>query len=232
MAATCLIGWFRWRRPTENPSALRVAAEKLANDFRVWLGLGAAVWLWFIVTNALAEIRRNNEIVALRNDTQSIANVINRLVVPRRLTNRQKEIIRNFLSDFPPHEFAFTVATWSPTYPNDGEASEFSADIRAALTKAGWKLTNKDPYINSADVIPGLSINMLTPRNSIPSRDNRYDKADTLLTAALGMAGVKIDGSIGSGDDPNADRDYVRISIGHRRMDSYVFQPQYPDQEQ
>src|SRR5258708_7960566 len=109
IAVLCFVGAFKWRKPSLHPSALRASAEKVASDFRWWLAIGGALWLYTCVMNALVEIRRNNEIVQLRNDVQSTAKVIDRLVLPRHLTRGQQRTISGFLLQFGPQEFAFKL---------------------------------------------------------------------------------------------------------------------------
>lgn len=174
------------------------------------------MWLSNVVLSALAEIRRNNEIVALRNDVQSMAKVIDRGVMPRHLNKGQQVTISNFLLQFEPHEFAFQLPS------SDDEAGDYREDIEQALTKGGWTRSTQNPYdyVNLNDIPVGLSITFKQTQEHSTQPDNpRNPKADTILKMALGLGGVRLRSS-GNGAGP---QDRLIISIGRRRMDSYEF---------
>jgi hypothetical protein len=219
VAAILLCVILALKKPSLNPSSLRASAESVANDFRWWFGIIAVFWLYTISMNAVVEIRRNNEIVALRNDTQSIARVIERGVLPRHLTRSQQFTISGFLKESDPYEVAFKVRA------GDSEASGYRADLQQALTKAGWKLASVNPITYADDMPDGLQISFTQTMEHSQIRDDpRNPKPPRLLQMALGLAGVRVDGS-GSGSGIHVTQDSLLITIGRRRKDSYEITP-------
>jgi hypothetical protein len=62
-----LVGFY-WPRLAPDLNVKFVeTARSVASDFRWWLAVVGCIWLYMIGTYALFEIRRNNEIMALRN---------------------------------------------------------------------------------------------------------------------------------------------------------------------
>jgi len=213
----CLGLAYAWRKPSLQPSALRTSAESVAGDFRWWFGAIAAIWLYTIGMNALTEIRRNNEIVALRNDVQSIANVIDRGVMPRHLTKGQQSQISSFLLRFPPQKVRFNLVRGE-------EAGSYRSDIQQALEKGGWSVAKID-YIDSATPYEGLRIDFTqTMDHSQQQEDPRNPKPDRVLLMALGLAGVRLNSS-GGGSGINVTEDSLVITIGPPRRDSYQLTP-------
>ena len=167
------------------------------------------------MTSAITEIRRNNEAAGLRNDTQAIAKVIDRLVLPRHLSKGQQRTISSFLLQFEPHEFAFRLSN------RNEEAGEYRADIEQALLKGGWTRSDKNPYEYTEDVPEGLSLNFTqTEEHGRIPADPRNPKPDRVLMMALGAAAVRFDQG-GGGSGINVTEDRLVIGIGKRRMDFY-----------
>ena len=61
---------------------LAASIEGVATNFSVWLLIIGLLWLYGAVMTVLTAVRQNNEIIALRNDIQSIAKVLETLVIP------------------------------------------------------------------------------------------------------------------------------------------------------
>jgi hypothetical protein len=211
---------YRW--PNIKSDALRLSGEKLANDFRTWLVITFLVWGSNVVINALSEIRRNNEVIALRNDIQSMARVIERGVLPRHLTRSQSSSLISFIQEHgtdSPVQMALLVKR------DNSEADGYRADIEGALIKAGWSLRSINGVDYSDSVPEGLSI-YLVQGNSHPPRNSSPSGPQLLLLEALGLAGVRVDGSIGGGgggeraEGKDQTDDLVTIAIGARKMDS------------
>jgi hypothetical protein len=217
-AAVCLLMALVWNwLPTPEPGSLRAGIESAANDFRWWFAVIAAIWTYQVTINILTEIRRNNEILALRNDVQSIVTVLERSILPRHLNRGQQSAIINFLSRFPPCEVAFKVIS------RDDEASGYCGDLQQALTKAGWKITKT----NYSDDIQagGIRTNFIqTMEHSQQPDDPAKPKPDHLIQIAIGLAGVRWEGG-GRGGGVNVTEDLLTIEIGRRRKDSYTIDP-------
>lgn len=188
------------------------SVRNTASDFRWWLGIGLCIWILAIV---VPEIRTVNQIIALRNDVQSIARVIERNVLPRHLTKTQQRIISDFLLQFEPHEYAFKLIS------RNEEAGSYRADLQQALTKGGWTLSKSDPISYADDVQEGLQLDFLKAVEHSQNPTNKRDQNPLLiLQQAFGMAGARVNG-IGSGSNHHATQDSLIISIGRARKDSY-----------
>lgn len=130
-----LIAGLFWHRIGLRFPVLSHSLGRLAGNATSWY-LVLLLWLVYVaVTNIISQMKTNNEIRGLRNDVQSIANVINRLVLPRHLTKQQQRIISDFLAQFEPHEYAFELSLY------DREAGDYRADIEQPLIKGGWTRT-------------------------------------------------------------------------------------------
>jgi hypothetical protein len=170
------------------------------------------IWIYF----ETAAIQRNNEIVTLRNDEETIAKVIDRLVLPRHLTNNQQKAISSFLRQFEPHEYAFKLPL------RYEEAGSYRVDIEQALMKGGWTRSATNPYVYTDDLPEGLSINFIqTMEHAQKQSDWRNPSASLLLQEALGIAGVRVD-QTGGGSGINVSEDRLEIGIGRPRKDAYV----------
>jgi len=202
--------------PAPAPGSIRAAVEAAANDFRWWFAIVAAVWIYSAVMNVLTEIRRNNEILSLRNDVQSIARVIERGVLPRHLNKGQQATISGFLSLCQPYRVSFKVIA------RDEEASGYRADLQQALTKGGWTI-GKIEY--SDDLQEGIRTHLMRtmPHQQQPD-DPKNPTPDRLLVMALGLAGVRFEGSSG-GSGVIVTEDSLTIEIGRRRKDTYTVDP-------
>lgn len=169
------------------------------------------LWTYF---ESLA-VQRNIEMAQLRNDEQSITKALDRFVLPRQLTAYQINRIGSFLQFFPPQELVLHVIQ------GDEEAGGYEGDLRRALVdKGGWHVKSEDTV---ADAQGGLTIGFTpaTDHEQTPS-DWKHPKGDLILQEALGLAGVRANGGGGSGGGVVA-ADYVTVTVGHRRRDSYAF---------
>jgi hypothetical protein len=193
---------------------------RVASDFRSWLILVSAVWLWMVGTHVLTEIRRTNEIVSLRNDVQSIANVLQRHVLPRRLSKGRIAQMGRSLAMFEPHEVTFEVI------PRDEEASNFRANLQQAFERGGWKVI----AVKAVDNLPeGLSIHVQQLRQSPQAKEDLKDpRFDKILQIAFGLSGVQIDGGLSIASGPPVTAESVTIRIGRRK--SNFVTPQDPDE--
>jgi hypothetical protein len=171
------------------------------------------MWFYF---ETLA-VRRNIELASLRNDQQSITQALDRFVLPRQLSERQMDSIGGYLKQFPSVVFSFDIAK------GDEEAGQYAADLGRALEKGGWHLSAKDPYTYVEEpVYVGLSIGFRqAPGHAQMATDYRNPGANLVLQEAFGLAGVIVDSS-GSGTDSTTTEDEIRLTVGHRRRDSYA----------
>jgi hypothetical protein len=216
VAVLLLILAYRWRRLKVEPGALQRSAELVASDFRAWLALVTIVWASNVIFSALGEVRLNNEIVALRNDTQSIGQVIERLVLPRHLTRNQQSVLANFLRGFDPHEFAFRLPK------SDQEASQFASDIEQGLIRGGWTRSKSLPYEYLDNLPEGLSVDFIqTPEHAKKEEDPKNPAQDKLFQMALGLAGIRLNQMGGGGSRAGMTEDLLIIGVGRRRKDSY-----------
>jgi hypothetical protein len=205
---TLLWNWFP-------AGALRDGIVAAGNDFRWWFSIIAAQWLYVGAMNMLGEVRRNNEIVALRNDVQAIATVLERVVLPRHLTKRQQNSIAGFLKQFEGYSVAFKIAA------NDEEAGGYRVDIQQALERGGWKITTTTYAENLQDGV--RSQFTLTTASMQQPEERANPKPDRLLQMAFGLAGVRFEGG-GRGSGVAVTADLLTIEIGHRRKDSYAIE--------
>jgi len=101
--------WHRLAPKTETKFTSMLA--RIASDPRWCLSVIFATWLYMAVTGTLPGTWLNNQVVALRNDEQAIAKVLDRIVLPRHLNKQQQTTISGFLLQFEPHEFAFRLSS-------------------------------------------------------------------------------------------------------------------------
>jgi|GEM_PF-4229668 len=197
---------------------------------RSLVALARNAWSWYVilllwlayvaVTNTLSQLKTNNEILALRNDVQSIANVINRMVLPRHLTKQQQRAISGFLAQFEPHEYAFELSAY------DREAGDYRGDIEQALMKGGWTRTQTNPYRyveNSAQ--EGLAFYFTeTMEHAEKPPDPKNPTPDILLQEAFGLAGVRVEGT-SHGSSSEIKQDLLVIHVGRAKRDRYELVP-------
>lgn len=215
-AVVCLFFATIWNAlPSPSPGTFRDGLQRAANDFRWWFGVLAAIWLYQFVMNVLTAIRRNNEIVAVKNDVYAIANVIERAVMPRHVTRRQEVALVGFLKHFEGQHVSFK------TVQGNSEVAMFRADLQQALTKAGWTIGP----IEYGDVGEGLTLHFVqTIQSSQQPIDRAQPKSDELLRLALATAGIRMDGSGGS-SGPSVTENRLIIQIGPASRDSYHVDP-------
>lgn len=175
-----------------------------------------AVFLMWVYFETIA-VQHNIELATLRNDEQSIAKVIDRLVLPRRLTPLQQKTISQYLLQFEPHEYSFRVASGSR------EADEYRSDIEQALTHGGWTIATNDSIVSATDVPEGIEIQFTqTVEHAQHKNDPRNPNALLLLQEAFGLGGIRISGG-SQGGGPNVTEDRLIIEIGSAGKDSFAF---------
>jgi hypothetical protein len=162
----------------------------------------------------ITTIQKNNELAAVRNDEQSMAAVLRRTALPRRLTKNQQEAIANFLAQFPPDNYSIRSV--------DNEAAVYGRDIAEALNQAHWKQVQPQPNPDSA-FNDGLTISFVPAPPDLKSQDNRNPSPSLLLQEAFGLAAVRLDGGTRSESAPSGITEgYLEIWIGHYRMDDFT----------
>lgn len=157
-------------------------------------------------------IQRNAELATFRNDQHSIAEVLDRLVLPRTLSQSQANSAVQYLQNFPPQDVTIEVIQ------GDGEASSYAAQFNNLFTRAGWSLKWKW----STDIPNGgLGIDFIQTmaHNQIPA-DFKNPKVDLLLKMALGYAGIYVDGGTSGGTSISTTEDCLTLKIGPRRKDN------------
>jgi hypothetical protein len=100
---------------------------------------------------------------------------------------------------------------------NDEEAGSYAADIRAALTKAGWTIGTID-YKQDIREGVGLHYEQTTATNQ-KSDDLRQPKPNRILQEAFRLAGLQLAAS-GSGSGVANTKDELTITIAARRRDT------------
>lgn len=195
----------------------------LASHPALWITLAMVVWFTSQMVTALRELRLNNEIVQQRNDTQSIANVINRTVLPRHLTHGQQTEISAVLRQMPPFKVNWQILR------GDEETSAFASELENAIEKGGWTLGKRE-YLT--DMQPGLQIMMMRPQQSSYDWNNKphnqWESPQIQLQIAFGLAGVRTAGG-GGGSSNDITEDTLTILVGAPVKDAYdVLQPLNP----
>jgi len=209
----CGLFWHRLKPQTETKFTSTLA--QIASEPRWWLLAIFFTWAYMVVTTTIAGIQRNNEIVSLRNDEQSMAKVLDRLVMPRHLTKDQQRAISSFLLQFEPREYAFRLPL------RYEEAGSYRSEIEQALIKGGWTRSTVNPYLYTEDVPEGLTISFTqTMEHAQKQSDFRNPNASLVLQEAFGLAGVRLNGTSG-GSGINVTQERLEIGIGRSRKDSY-----------
>lgn len=181
------------------------------SDFRLWLGLLFVVWMYLGAYSIVLLIQRDRLADVVENDIVPFRMALERWVLPRRLTPEQIESIGAYLSRNRPYAVSFKIAR------HDEEASGYRCDVQAAIERGGWSVTHID-YAD--DLRTGLTTNFTQTMASSQSRDDhRNPKPDRLLSEALRMAGVQIDGG-GGGSGVDVTEDMLMVQIGPRRRDT------------
>jgi len=209
LGAALLILGIIWQWLPEG--SLTSSVTSAASDFRWWFGsLFLIPWIHFTVVSALAEVRKDNEIVALRNDVHAIALVLERFVLPRGISDRRQRALAERLKQFEPHEVEFVVV------PDDNEAETFRGQLQWALERGGWTILATK---NDASVQPGLSIQHTRPPGS---DDKSLDKSNLdavqVLQIVFGSAGVKFEGIVSASSD-GVTKARTEIRVGRRLRD-------------
>lgn len=183
------------------------SATKIASDFRYWLAVIALLWAYMAVPDVITAVLGTTETQA---SIRLLKTQMEHYVLPRHLTQKKMSLIANYLNSFDSHEVVMIVAS------NDGEASDYSADLRTALQKAGWRIASLD-YKNEVPV--GLSLNFQqSMESSGKPQDPRRPTPMMLLTQAFGQFGVEVDNS-GGGSGIGQKEDVLTISVGKRPTD-------------
>jgi hypothetical protein len=194
--------------------------NQLASHPALWITLAMVVWITTQLITALREIRMNNAIIALRNDEQSMARVIDRGVMPRHLDRNQQARIAGFLLQFPSQKFSFEL-------PNDQESVEYAVDIRQALEKGGWTIDSQHIFDFKND-IQHEGVTAILRQTEEHAKDSHYSAGQSpgqLLQMAFGLALVAIDRGGGGVGDPSLTEDRVVLSIGKRIMNTKALEP-------
>jgi hypothetical protein len=153
--------------------------------------------------------QRSHQLAALRNDEQSIVKVLDRLVLPRSLSDGQINAIAAFLHNYSPQEVTIE------TLLGDDETSRYAAFFYQALSKGGWTIEMKHvPSLNQVGV--SIHFTQTMQHAQIPTDYSRL-KADELLKLSLASAGVPIDGSHGRGQGIAVEKDLLKLTVGVRR---------------
>jgi hypothetical protein len=218
--AILLVGLF-WHRiaPSENTQFTQKLAAWASTPL-TYVIIVFVLWSYFEVLTLSVAIAWKNDSVGLRNDEQSIAKVIDRLVLPRRLTKTQKEQISRFLQQFESHEYSIKRSV------EDQEAGGYASDLDEALTKGGWTKDAANPYIFSNDVPVGLSITLMQTTEHAAKNDPRNPNPSILLQEAFGTAGIRV--SAGGGSGISIMKDSLVISVGRARKDTFAFDSEVP----
>lgn len=174
-----------------------------------------SVWIYL----ETLEIQKAAQLRRIENDQLSIANVINRLVLPRRLTEHQQQMITVMLRFYEPCRYVFRL---SP----DQETGMFAGDIAKALDKGGWKRLEDGAPLSHQNSILQEGVH-LTFIPSVEHAHKQYNWKDPdgglIMQEAFGIAGVRLDGGcIDCQRDPGQE-DLLVIEIGPPRRDSYAF---------
>lgn len=191
-------------------SSLVGSITNVASNFRFWLAIIAAVWVYGAATSVVLLAQRSELEKIVREDIVPFRMALERWVIPRHLSPEQKETIGNYLSKFRSHTVAFTVTR------NDEEADSYRNDLQEALVNGGWIVSGRS---NADDVKEGLTIRFDQTFATSQLRDDpRTPEQDRLLQEALRKAGVEIDGGGGQSGE-SIKENILTIHIGHRRRD-------------
>jgi hypothetical protein len=208
----CILVGFFWTPSVDSKSRFVETLNAISVDARTYAALVVMIWLYFMVQ----QLQRNNEIVTLRNDVQSIARVIDRGVLPRHLAKSQQVTISEFLLQFQSYEANFQVVKGE-------EASSYMTDIIQAIKKGGWTVGRVD-YIEGY-VPEGLRMEFeQTQEHSQQLDDLKNPKPNRILQMALGLAVVRLNGG-GGRSGASITKDSLIVIIGGPRRDSYEVTP-------
>lgn len=217
----CLVwGVIWWKKPVNGHlKGLRASAEKLANDFRIWLAVFAVIWIYYSAMSVVDGIHRNNELSTLRNDQNSITNVLDRFVLPRQLSESQIQSFGDFIKQFPKPDVAIEVVK------GDEEAANYAQDLKKAFIKASWMTENTGIMWTTIpeNDLPDILVSMKeTAEHSKIQATSDQPKMITILRMGFGLAEMRGNGWQGPTLDQSLVRDRIVITVGHRRRDSYV----------
>jgi hypothetical protein len=175
-----------------------------ADYFRALLNLkflfGLVIAIWAVVIS-VAVWRLNDDVI--------------RYVVPRRLSEPQKELIAKRLQETKPHDIKFQVAQ------GDREASNYRVDLQQALEKGRWPVI---AISYSRDLQDGLGIQFSRPSPPTKTAEenarervsgSRAPEADNILREVFREAGIFIQHGGGSTGETAT----LTIQIGPRPRD-------------
>jgi hypothetical protein len=191
---------------------LAAGITRYASDACTWLAIVATIWLYGAVLSIVLMIQRNEFKTIVKEDIVPIRNALERWVIPRNLSEEQKETIGNYLSKFRPYKAAFTVPT------RDAEAVSYQNDIKEALVAGGWKISSGRTDLD--DVEEGLTYDFIQTPETFHRDDNdpRNPKQNKLFSDALAKAKVDVIG--GANHQAKAgEEEILIIHIGHRKRD-------------
>jgi hypothetical protein len=206
-AGCVLTAFIWWLLPPPNPGTVRASFAAASSDCRWWIGILGALWLYGFVMNVLTEVRRNNEVVRLRNDIQAIGHVIANAVLPRSLNKGQTRQISDVLKDHPPQDISIV------TLAQDAEAASFSSELVEAIRRGGWRVTDQ---ASSKDVPSGISTEWIqTQASAQATNEGKMPNLPKMLREAFGAAGLQINGSSGGSGIAITENRFV-LRVGNR----------------
>ena len=176
------------------------------------LMVGAAFCIWWYFIGV--------KVFQLSADVELMQKQIARYVLPRRLTQEQKNIISEYLSKSEPQSVVMKVI------PRNEEAGSYRADLQQALEKGGWPVSN---IIYDDTIQEGLNIDLQEPMVE-PGQESPFDrlkpkvKPVDRLVEALNEAGVVMSGHSG-GSSRSITSPVITILIGNRRRDKWAIPP-------
>ncbi len=159
--AVFFTGVFWERAQSYIPKQVVQSLEAVASDIRYWLAFVLIAWLSLFLTvvqktrvgTTLSTI--NDSIGAIRGDIKQIRADFDCYVKPRRLKPDQISKIAIYLLAHDSHEITVKVVA------DDGEASQFSADLSQALRQGGWTVVP-----GQVDSYPCLGMSQLNAGNA------------------------------------------------------------------
>lgn len=193
----------------------------------VVVGSGATYNKWIIAVLSIAATSLIGWNISLQRDVTLIQKRMERYVLPRSLTEAQKNAIAAHLRKFDPQTVVMRII------PRNEEAGSYRADLQQALEKGGWPIVQ---FIYDETAQEGLSINSTEPRPD-PAQQTPFDRLNPkkkpvqILVEAFTQAGVAINGGMSSNDARYIGA-AITIVIGNRKRDRWAIPPPPPSPQQ
>lgn len=230
-------GFFSWlQAKTGNPVTVAGALWIFSAIFIVLLvgvgifltrkRIGTPIGLALLALITLGLIGWN---IWLQQHVTHLESQMERYVIPRHLTQKQKESIAEYLktSGIEPQAVVMKIT------PRNEEAGSYRADLQQALEKAGWPVAK---FIYDETIQEGLGIHTLEPYPN-PEPPTIFDRVKgkktptQILTDAFKNAGVIMHHG-GGGSSREISAPVITIEIGSRRRDKWAIpQPRNFDLE-